>query len=132
MEFPAILISKGCKIQFCEISKGACSLKKQVFEGFVTFYNNIIQNWILDIILNLAIDMFVSAIFWQFFFPQNDSHSKTMKDVFISSKKLFSFSRYSNFCISIFSFFLLVSYCFRAWSMINLKFMMSSTVSIRT
>ena len=36
----------------------------------------------------------------KFYFSPNDSPSKTMKDVFISSKKLFSFSRYSNFCIS--------------------------------
>ena len=42
----------------------------------------------------------VSAIFYQIFiFSPNDSPSKTMKNVFISSKKLFSFSRYSNFCI---------------------------------
>ena len=32
-----------------------------------------------------------------FIFSPNDSPSKTMKNV-ISSKKLFSFSRYSNFC----------------------------------
>ena len=41
----------------------------------------------------------VSAIFYQIFiFSPNDSPLKTMKNVFISSKKLFSFSRYSNFC----------------------------------
>ena len=41
----------------------------------------------------------VSAIFWQIFiFSPNDSPLKTMKNVFISSKKLFSFSRYSTFC----------------------------------
>ena len=39
-------------------------------------------------------------IFYQIFiFSPNDSPLKTMKNVyFISSKKLFSFSRYSNFC----------------------------------
>ena len=37
--------------------------------------------------------------FYQFFiFSPNYGPSKTMKDVFISSKKLFSFLRYSNFC----------------------------------
>ena len=49
----------------------------------------------------------------------NVSLSKTMKDVFISSKKLFSFSRYLNFCI--FPLFLPVSHCVRAWSKINLE-----------
>ena len=40
-----------------------------------------------------------SAIFYQIFiFPPNDSPSKTIKNDFISSKKLFSFLRYSNFC----------------------------------
>ena len=42
----------------------------------------------------------VSTIFYQIFiFSPNDNHSKTMKMFFISSKKLFSFSRYSHFCI---------------------------------
>ena len=40
----------------------------------------------------------VSNIFYQIFiFSPNDSPSKTVKNVFISSKKLFSFSIYSNF-----------------------------------
>ena len=45
--------------------------------------------------------LLVSAISYHFFiFSLNDSPSKTMKSVFfISSKKLLSFSRYSNFCI---------------------------------
>ena len=38
----------------------------------------------------------VSFIKFLFFSP-NDSPSKTMKNVFYSSKKLFSFLRYSNF-----------------------------------
>ena len=44
--------------------------------------------------------------------------------LFISSKKLFWFSRYSNFCISSHlssPLFLPVSHCFRGWSKINLK-----------
>ena len=43
---------------------------------------------------------------------------------FISSKKLFFFSRYSKFCISIFPSFSpcqRIRACFRAWSKINLK-----------
>ena len=40
----------------------------------------------------------VSAIFYQTFFSSNDRPSKTIKMFFISSKKLFSFLRYSDFC----------------------------------
>ena len=40
----------------------------------------------------------VHYFFEIFIFPPNDSPSKTMKNVFVSSRKLFSFSRYSNFC----------------------------------
>ena len=40
---------------------------------------------------------------------------------FISSKKLFSFSRYSNLCIFVFPFFLPVSHCFTGWSKKNLN-----------
>ena len=41
----------------------------------------------------------VSTIFYQIFiFSPNDSPLKTVKNVFISSKKVFSFSRYSKFC----------------------------------
>ena len=40
------------------------------------------------------------AIFYQIsVFPPNDSLQKLWKVFFISSKKFFSFSRYSNFCI---------------------------------
>ena len=47
----------------------------------------------MQICLNL-----VSGIFYKIFiFSPNDTPSKTMKNIFISSKKLFSFSRYSNF-----------------------------------
>ena len=41
----------------------------------------------------------LSAIFYKFFiFPSNDSPLKAMKNISFSSKKLFFFSRYSNFC----------------------------------
>ena len=40
-----------------------------------------------------------------FYFSPNGNPSKTIKDFSISSKKLFSYSRYSNFCISIFPSF---------------------------
>ena len=44
----------------------------------------------------------VSAIFIKFsFFHQMIALQKLCKTLFMSSKKLFSFSRYSNFCISV-------------------------------
>ena len=49
-----------------------------------------------------------------FYFSPDASPSKTMEDVFISSKKLFLFSKYSNVFTSISPLFLLVSNCFRA------------------
>ena len=51
---------------------------------------------ILDVFNTLNL---VSTIFHQIFsFSTNDSPSKTEKMFFISSKKLFSFSRYPNIC----------------------------------
>ena len=48
----------------------------------------------------------VSAIFYEIFiFHQMIALSKLWKMFFISSKKLFSFSRYSDFCIFIFPAF---------------------------
>ena len=64
----------------------------------------------------------VSAIFYQnFIFHQMIAPQKLWK-IFISSKKLFSFSRYSNFCIFVFpSFFSCLSHCFRGWFKKNPK-----------
>ena len=56
----------------------------------------------------------VSAIIYQFFiFYRMIALQKLWNMFFISSKKLFSFSRYSNFCIFIFPTFFPVSHCFR-------------------
>ena len=64
----------------------------------------------------------VSAIFIKFLFlRQMIVLQKLRKMLLISSKKLFSFSRYSNFCISVLSFFPPVGHCFRGWLKINLK-----------
>ena len=41
--------------------------------------------------------------------------------LFVSSKKLFSFSRYSNVCISDFPSLFPLGHCFRGWSKINFK-----------
>ena len=62
----------------------------------------------------------LSAIFYQIFiFHQLTAIQKLWKMFFITSKKLFSFSRYSNFCRS--PLFLPVSHCFRGCLEINLK-----------
>ena len=64
----------------------------------------------------------VYAIFHQIFiFLQMIALQKLWKMLFISSKKLFSFWRYSNFCIFVFPSFLPVSHCFRCWSEKNFK-----------
>ena len=62
------------------------------------------------------------AIFHQIFiFHQMIALQKLWEMFFISSKKLFSFSRYSNFCILVFPHFFPVSPCFRGWFKKNLK-----------
>ena len=43
------------------------------------------------------------------------------KMLFISSKKLFSFSKYSNLCISVLALFSPVGHCFKGWSKTNFK-----------
>ena len=66
----------------------------------------------------------LSAIFYQnFIFHQIIALKKLWKMFFISSKKLFSFSRYSNFCIFIFPStpFFVVSHCLRGWFKKNPK-----------
>ena len=62
----------------------------------------------------------MSAIFYQIFiFHRMIALWKLWKMFFISSEKLFSFSRYSDFCISVFHFFLPVSHCFSGRSKKN-------------
>ena len=56
-----------------------------------------------------------------FSFSPNDSSSKTVKNIFYLSNKLFLFSRYSVFVFLSSPLFLLVSHCFREWYKINLK-----------
>ena len=64
----------------------------------------------------------VRAIFYQFFiFYQMIALQKLWKMFFISSKKLFSFSRYSIFYVFVFPSFFSVSHCFRGWSEKKLK-----------
>ena len=64
----------------------------------------------------------VSTIFHQIFiFHQITALQKLWKMFFISSKNLFSFLGYLNFCIFVFPSFFPVSHCFRSWSKKNLK-----------
>ena len=64
----------------------------------------------------------VSAIFYQnLIFHQMIALPKLWKMFFILSKKLFSFLRYSNFCIFVFPFFFRVSHFFRGWFKKSLK-----------
>ena len=64
----------------------------------------------------------VTAIFYQvFIFKQMIALQKLWKMLCISSKKLFSFSRYFNFCIPSSHFFLPVSHYVKGCFKINLK-----------
>ena len=48
-----------------------------------------------------------------FCFSPNESPLKTIENILISSEKLFTFSRYSKFCICVFPSFFPVSHCLR-------------------
>ena len=64
----------------------------------------------------------VSAIFYHvYIFHQSIALQKLWKMFFISSAKLFLFSRYSNFCIFVFHSSLPCSHCLRDWSKKSLK-----------
>ena len=73
-------------------------------------------------IIGLIAFRLVSAIFIKFlFFHQMVALQRLWKMLFISSKKLFPFLRYSNFCAFVFLLFLPVRHGFRGWSKINFK-----------
>ena len=95
-------VSKGIHVSPW-LSKGYFLTKKTVLRKQLDLHHSdsLVCSFILkySYLYSLMFLKFVSAIFYQIFlFSPNDSSSKTMKNVFISSKKLFSFSRYSNFC----------------------------------
>ena len=65
---------------------------------------------------------FYSAIFYQIFISyQMITLQKIWKMFFILSKNLFSFWRYSSFCIFVFRSFSPVSHCFGGWSKKNFE-----------
>ena len=80
----------------------------------------LIMNSLISITIYLKL---VSAIFNENFISHwKIALQKLWKMFFFSSsKKLFSFSRYSDLCISVFPSFPPVSHCFKGWSNINLK-----------
>ena len=90
-------------------------IQRSLLETFCTKNNNLSKPYLQTIL------KFVSAIFTKIFFHQMIALQKLWKMLFISSKKLFSFSRYSNFCISDLRLFLPVGHCFRVWSKMNLN-----------
>ena len=63
----------------------------------------------------------VVCLYQIFLFHQTIALQKLWKMFFISSKKLFLFLRYSNFCIFVFPSFFPVSHCFRGWFQENRK-----------
>ena len=78
--------------------------------------------WCLYVLSNIWSSKLVSTIFYQIsVFHQMTALQKLWKTFFISSKKLFLFLRYSNFCISVFLSFFPVSHCFGGWFKKNLS-----------
>ena len=83
----------------------------------ITFHSFFLNRLVQDFLDQLCWLKPVSAIFYQFFiFHQIIALQKLWTMFFISSKKLFSFSRYSNIPL-----FFPVSHCIRGWFKRNLK-----------
>ena len=83
-------------------TRKAMNVKTLVFVICVATIIYLLLSNLHDCTFKACIRYFLS----NFYFSPNDSPSKTKRCFFISSKKLFPFSRYSNFCISVFpSFF---------------------------
>ena len=77
------------------------------------------SNWQLKACVRYFYQIFISS--------PNDSPLETMKNVFISSKKLFSFLRYSNFC----NFFLHIPHFPDTKGQMQVKqFMMSTCINL--
>ena len=68
--------------------------------GFLQFFDKHIKQYLRDLRNTLlCLLKFASATFYQILvFLTSNIPSKTIKNVFIPSKKVFLFSRYSNFC----------------------------------
>ena len=87
----------------------------------ILFYKS--GRWCKDWFSPLFSLKLASAIYHIFIFHQmkNAEKWKLWKMFFISSKKLFSFLRYSNYAFPSSHLFFPVSHCFRGWSNKNLK-----------
>ena len=105
--------------EFLSCSFGDCMYKKvnpvaKKGEKTISFFpenksqqETFTKDWVYKVKLRLTL---LSATFYQvFIFHQTIALKKLWKMSFISSKKLFSFRRYSNFCISVFPFFFSLS-----------------------
>ena len=69
---------------------------------------------------NIYVSSLCQVFYRIFISHQMITLQKLWKRLFVSSKKLISFSRYSHFCIPSAPLFFPVSHCFRGWSKINL------------
>ena len=89
------------------------------------FHRRFITNYFCPVniakFLSKVFKTFACYFLTNFYFSPNDSPSKTMKDVSYFILKSLFVLRYSIFGISIFLFFIPVTYCFTAWSKINIK-----------
>ena len=86
------------------------------------FSSNFLQVLFFSIMLLRISLKLLSAIFYKIFiFHQMTAFQKLWKVFFVSSRKLLSFLRYSNFCIYISTSFSPCQHCFRGWSKKNLK-----------
>ena len=75
--------------------------------------------WEGYLVKNLKLKVCVYYFLSNFYFCQMIVLQSLWKLFLISSKRLFSFSRHSSFCIFVFPAFFSVSLCFRGWYIIN-------------
>ena len=81
-------------------------------------HTQIMKAWLHNTLINRELK---TCVCYFSFFHQMTALKQLWKMLFISSEKLYSFSRYSNFYFSIFPSFFPVSHWLRGWSKRNLK-----------
>ena len=100
------------------------------FISFHIFFRSLIFSWKKSAkikFFTLILKAYVRYFFSKFYFSPRIALQKLWKMFFNSYKKLFSFSRYSNFCIFVFPFFSLSVITLDIDSRNILKFTTSST-----